>query len=83
MPCSGSVNTFLSISAKLVFFHPSTSKKEIAKISISDLTGKNIFSKSVSTVSKLQIATDDFAKGVYLLKVEKDGKTSNQKLVIQ
>lgn len=50
-------------------------------ITIADITGQIIYSNK-SNESKLVINVRDFAKGMYILSIEKDGYSKTQKLII-
>ena len=57
-----------------------TASNGIKNILISDISGKKIF--SLQTISK-ELNLPNLAKGVYMIKVEQDGKSSTQKLIVE
>lgn len=52
----------------------------ITSIEIFDLLGKSIYSKIESSNNKIDVS--DFSKGIYLLKLESEGKSLTKKIVI-
>ena len=57
-----------------------TASNGIKNILISDISGKKIF--SLQTINK-ELNLPNLAKGVYMIKVEQDGKSSTQKLIVE
>ena len=54
-----------------------------ANISISNMTGKNIYSKNISSSSKHEIDLRSYSKGVYFIQFNIEGKTLVSKIVIK
>ncbi|WP_281322187.1 S8 family serine peptidase [Flavobacterium aestivum] len=57
-----------------------TPSNSIKNIRISDISGKKVL--SLQTVNK-ELNLPNLPKGVYIIKVEQDGKTSTQKLIVE
>ena len=57
-----------------------TISNAVKNIKISDISGKKVL--SLQTVNK-ELNLPNLAKGVYIIEVEQDGKTSTQKLIVE
>ena len=59
------------------------SVKEKVEITITDITGKIIYTTIEGGTQKIEVNTNDFAEGVYLVKVQAGDFSATKKLVIQ
>lgn len=67
----------------VVTFQMNGSNSSVIKVQITDVTGKTLFDKTYTTNnSTIQIATNTFAKGTYLVKLIVGNETYLQKLII-
>jgi hypothetical protein len=56
---------------------------EKVEITITDITGKIIYSTTVSETQKIEVNTNDFAEGVYLVQVQSADFIATKKLVVE
>lgn len=87
---SCSILSIENIELDNIKFYPNPAKNKIqfsntnaisTEIRIFNLLGKQVFHQS--NISEKTIDTSSFNKGIYLVKIDIDGKTKTQKLVIQ
>lgn len=52
-------------------------------IKVFDITGKQIISKKDINDSNYKLNMSNFAKGIYLLNIEMNGKSATQKLILK
>lgn len=55
----------------------------LARIQITDLVGKQVYSSVINETSTLQIGTSDFAKGIYIIAITQGAEKYNKKLIIE
>ena len=66
------------------FFIKSSNDVMVSNIELYDVTGKLLLSKKADTTSENSISVSNFAKGMYLVKVETTtGKKYTSKLIVE
>jgi hypothetical protein len=52
-------------------------------VTISDITGKLIYSSTASDTQKIEVNTNDFAEGIYVVQIQSADFIATKKLVIE
>ncbi len=60
-----------------------SSNNKKAEVSIADITGKVIYTTSATEVQKIEVNTEDFARGIYVVQIQSADFVGTKKLVIE
>ena len=88
---TGIVDNTAGNDAISIFPNPATNHLTIAlgsntkkvEVTIADITGKIIYSTTVSETQKIEVNTQDFAKGIYVVQIQSADFIATKKLVIE